>query len=141
MIIKLDSDPIMEKMKELCETLLKQEAYKELRDSIDRFASDEQALQQYESFMEKHQHLQQKEQADLELTPEEIADYEREESALYDNSVIRKFLYAQREFGQIHNKVSQYFTKTVELDRLPEPSDLNKGDCGCGGSCGSGHSH
>ncbi|WP_372629984.1 YlbF family regulator [Cohnella sp.] len=141
MVIKLDGDPIMEKMKELCETLLGQAGYKELRDSIDHFASDESSLQQYERFMEKHQHLRHKEDADIELTSEEIADYEQEERALYDNSVIRKFLYAQREFGQLHDKISQYFTKTVELARLPEPGDLKKGDCGCGGSCGSGHSH
>ena len=138
MIIKLDSDPIMEKMKELCETLLGQEAYKELRDAIDHFASDEQSLQQYERFMEKHQHLRQKEDAEAELTPEDVSAYEEEERALYDNPIIRKFLYAQREFGQLHNKISQYFTKTVELDRLPEPGDLKKGDCGFGGSCGSG---
>ncbi|MFB9275149.1 YlbF family regulator [Cohnella cellulosilytica] len=141
MVIKLDGDPIMEKMKELCETLLGQEAYKELRDSIDRFASDEPSLQQYERFMEEHQHLRRKEDADIELTSGEIARYEQEERALYDNDVIRKFLYAQREFGQLHDRISQYFTKTIELDRLPESGDLKKGDCGCGGSCGSGHGH
>ncbi len=51
--------------KELSETLLGQKAYKELRDSIDRFASDDQSLRQYERFMEKHQHHRLPEPGDL----------------------------------------------------------------------------
>lgn len=141
MIVKLDTTEILEKMEELCKAMLEQESCKELQLMIDQFSSDEQATQQYERFMEKHQFLQQKEHQDLDLTQDEINDYQQMENALYDNSTIRRFLYAQREFSQVHNLISQYFTKTIELDRLPEPNELKKGGCGCGGSCGCGGEH
>lgn len=139
MIVNLETTAILEKMQELCTALLKQESYKELRLMIDQFASNEPAIDQYERFMEKQQLLHQKEQQELVLTDEEIHDHQQEELALYDNSVIRKFMYAQREFNQMHSLISQYFTKTVELNRLPESSELKKGGCGCGGSCGGDH--
>lgn len=139
MIVKLDTNSILGKLEELCTDLLNQDAYKELKQMFDQFAADEPAVQQYESFMEKHHSLQQKEQQDIELSPDEIRDYEHEETELYGNSVIRKFLYAQREFSRIHSLVTQYVAKTIELDRLPEESELKKGGCGCGGSCGGGH--
>lgn len=139
MIIKLDTGAVMDKMEELCGAMLEQGAFKELRQSIDRFAEDEHSVQQYERFMEIHQHLQQKEQQDLDLTQEELDHYEQEELALYDNEVIRKFMYAQREFSQLHQMIGHYFTKTVELNRLPAPDELKKGSCGCGGSCGGSH--
>jgi cell fate (sporulation/competence/biofilm development) regulator YlbF (YheA/YmcA/DUF963 family) len=135
---KLDTTAILEKMEELCTALLKQESYKELRLMIDQFSSDELAIQQYERFMDKQHFLQQKEQQELVLTQVETNDYQQEELALYDNSVIRKFLYAQREFSQLHSLISQYFTRTVEFDRLPKLSELKKDGCGCGGSCGGG---
>lgn len=142
MVVKMDTNAVLEKMEELCTALLKQEGYKEFRHMINQFASDENAVGQYERFMEKHQSMQQKEQQDMELTQTEINDFDQEERSLYDNSVIRGFLYAQREFSHLHNLVSQYFTKTIELNRLPEPGELkNKGGCGCGGSCGCGGGH
>ncbi|AOZ91917.1 YlbF family regulator [Paenibacillus crassostreae] len=140
-IIKMDSNVVLEKMKELCTDLLQQEGYKEMRQMIDQFASDEQSTKQYEQFIEKHHMMQQKESQGLELTEAEFKDYEQEESDLYKNDVIRKFLYAQREFSQLHSLVSQYFTKTIELDRVPEAKELKKGGCGCGGNCGCGGGH
>jgi len=96
-------------------------------------------VRQYERFMEKHRTPRDKEDRNEELSPEEIENYEREEHALYENPVIRKFICAQREFGRLRELVGQYLAKTVELNRLPERSELKMGGCGCGGSCGSGH--
>lgn len=70
--------------------------------------------------------MQRKENQGLTLTETEVAEYQQEEAAIYANDVIRKFLYAQREFSQMHSLISQYFTKTVELDRLPESNELKK---------------
>jgi len=137
----IDTNVVLEKMKELCTVLLEQEGYKEMRNMIDQFATDELSVDQYDRFLEKHHNMQQKEAQGLELVEAEISEYEQVESDLYKNDVIRKFLYAQREFSQLHNLVSQYFTKTVELDRLPEPNELKKEGCGCGGNCGCGGGH
>ena len=141
MITKIDTGLVREKMEELCSALLAQESFRTLRKMIDRFAEDEAAVAQYERFLEKHRRLQQKEELNLEPTREEVDEYEREERALYDNDVIRRFLYAQREFHHLHQLVSQYITKTVELNRLPRPDDFKSEGCGCGGNCGCGANH
>ncbi|QOS79781.1 YlbF family regulator [Paenibacillus sp. JNUCC31] len=138
-IVKLDKQIIMHKMQELCSLLLQDEGYKEMRDMIDQFAADEQATAQYERFMEKHQALEEKERQNIELLASEIQVYEEEERALYDHPLIRRFIYAQREFSQLHQQISHYFTKSVELNRLPEPKELHKEACGCGGNCSGGH--
>ena len=139
MLVKLNTDAVAGQMAQLCAGLLEQEGYKTMRDMIDAFAANEGAIAQYEQFMERHQALQQKEELGQELTPEEAALYEQAELALYENDVIRQFMYAQREFSNLHQMVSKYFTMTIELDRVPEMSELKKAGCGCGGSCGSGH--
>lgn len=139
MLVKLDTAAVAGRMAELCSELLEQEGYKAMRDMIDAFAANEDAIAQYERFMEQHQTLQRKEDLGQELNPEEAAAYEQAELALYENDVIRQFMYAQREFSNLHQMVSKYFTMTVELDRVPEMSELKKAGCGCGGSCGSGH--
>lgn len=138
MIVKMDTDFVYGKMEELGAGLLEQEAYKELRASIDRFAADSEATAQYERFMELHRVLEEKERQEQETSETEMEIYDRQEQALYENEVIRKFLYAQREFSQLHNLVSQFFMKTVEFNRLPAKKEVAKGGCGCGGNCG-GH--
>ena len=139
MINTLDTTLVLGKMEELCTALLQQDAYQELRQMIDQFASDEQAIERYEHFLELQHIMQQKEAQGLELTDAEVNDYEQEETDIYKDDVIRKFLFEQREFSQLHSLISQYFTKTVELNRLPEQKELKKGGCGCGGNCGGGH--
>ena len=138
-IVKLNKEPLMSKMQELCTILLQDEGYREMRAMIDEFAADEQATDQYERFMEMHQAMEQKESLDIELLESEIQHYEQAERALYDHPLIRRFLYAQREFSQLHQEISHYFTRSVELNRLPEKKELPKQTCGCGGSCSGGH--
>ncbi|MDQ0719589.1 cell fate (sporulation/competence/biofilm development) regulator YlbF (YheA/YmcA/DUF963 family) [Paenibacillus sp. W4I10] len=138
-VVKLDKQIIMHKMQELCSLLLQDEGYKEMREMIDQFAADEQATAQYERFMEKHQALEEKERQNIELLASEIQVYEEEERALYDHPLIRRFIYAQREFSQLHQQISHYFTKSVEMNRLPQANELGKEACGCGGSCSSNH--
>ncbi|MEO2207343.1 YlbF family regulator [Paenibacillus pabuli] len=138
-IVKMDKQAIMLKMEELCSVLLQDEGYREMREMIDQFAADEQATAQYEQFMEKHQALEEKERQHIELLTSEMQVYEQEERALYDHPLIRRFMYAQREFSQMHQQISQYFTKSVELNRLPKAGEVYKEACGCGGNCSSSH--
>jgi len=91
--------------------------------------------------MTKHRAVQEKEQQNLELTQAEIEGYQQDEMALYENDVIRRFLYAQREFHHLHHRVSQYLMKTFEYGRLPAPNEWKHGGCGCGGNCGCGAGH
>lgn len=106
---------------------------------FDEFVSDDEAVSRHERFMEEKNRLRSKQQAGLEWTREEIEAHEQEEYALYENPVIRRFLFAQRELSNLHQQISTYFVKAIELNRLPGPGDFEKGSCGCGGNCGSGH--
>ncbi|MHA0857061.1 YlbF family regulator [Paenibacillus sp. CMAA1364] len=139
MINTLDKKPIVEKMEELCSSLLQQDAYQELRKMIDCFAENDQAIEKYEHYLALHQIIDQKKMQGIEITEVEVQAFEEEEGEMYKDDVIRQFLFAQREFSQLHSLVSQYFTKTVELNRLPEHNELKKGGCGCGGNCSGGH--
>ena len=139
MLVKLDTDAVTGKLADLCAGLLEQEGYKSMRKMIDRFAGDVDAITQYERFTERQEALQQKEAQGQEPAPEEISAYEQAELALYENEVIRQFMYAQRELSQLHEMVSKYLSLTIELNRLPEPDELKKAGCGCGVSCGSGY--
>ncbi len=139
MIVKLDTDSILDSMESLCAELLERSSYKELRQSISNFVRDEASMSQYERFLEHSNVLQRKQEQNIALLPAEVEAFEQEERALYDNEAIRKFLYAEREFTRLQNLVNLYFTKTLELNRLPLPGELQAGGCGCGGSCGSGH--
>jgi cell fate (sporulation/competence/biofilm development) regulator YlbF (YheA/YmcA/DUF963 family) len=142
MIAKIDKNAVLEKLGEFCIELMHQESYQELRKMIDTFAEDEQAVEQYESFTRLNRYLQQKEEQQEEISQEELDRYEQDERGLYDNAAIRQFLYAQREFNSLLQTIDQYVAKAIELDRLPEPSELKKnGGCGCGGNCGCGGGH
>ncbi|MFC5465467.1 YlbF family regulator [Lederbergia graminis] len=136
MIVKMDTDFVSEKMEELCSAILNQDAYIELRSKIEKFTENEEAVKQYEEFADMQRSLQEKEQREG-LSPSEIAAYEQIELELYDNPVIREFLNAQREFSDVHSIINQYFTKTIELNRLPSRKEIKKGGCGCGGACGN----
>ena len=138
MIVTLANQTLTDKMVELCNELLQQESYQSLRAMVDQFVKDEAAIQQYERFLRNQQALEQKEERQQKLTAEEIREYEQEEMALYENPVIRKYLHAEGEFNKFHRFISQFYMKTIELQRLPELSELKKEGCGCGGSCG-GH--
>lgn len=59
-VVKMDKQIIMHKMQELCSLLLQDQGYQEMRSMIDQFAADEEATEQYECFMAKHQALEEK---------------------------------------------------------------------------------
>jgi cell fate (sporulation/competence/biofilm development) regulator YlbF (YheA/YmcA/DUF963 family) len=131
MFIK-DNPFLIAKMEELCALLLEQKAYGELKKMLDDFAADEKSMKQYDQFAELGKAKEQKEHQGLALTREEMEQYNQEERAVYDNPVIRKYLFAQREFGHLQQMLVQYLDKTIHLGRLPKPNELKKAARGCG---------
>ncbi len=132
----VEQTPIMQKTKELCQTILDQPDMQSLRQRIDAFMGDEGSRNQYESLVNKSQFLQQTQQS-RPLAPEEIAEFEKEREALMNNPVARGFLDAQEEMHHVQQTVHQYVSKTLELGRLPTEDDLGGGSCGHG--CGCSH--
>ncbi len=137
----VEETPVLQKTRELCQTILDQPNMRSIRQRIDAFMGDDSARSQYEGVVNKGQALQQKQQMSQPLSGEEIADFEKHRDALMSNPVARGFLDAQEELHQVQHTVHQFVNKTLELGRLPTEEDLNGGCGGHGGGCGCGHSH
>jgi cell fate (sporulation/competence/biofilm development) regulator YlbF (YheA/YmcA/DUF963 family) len=131
MFIK-DNAAVLGKMEELCETLLQQDEFGQLREMLERYAADERAQEQYEHFAKMGQDLLEKERSGIEPTADEKASYERDERTLYANDVIRQYMYANREFGLLKQMIDQYFAKTVETGHIPGGRELVRPIRGCG---------
>jgi len=131
----VEENPILQKTKELCRTILDQPAMKSIRQRIDEFMGDSHARSEYESLVNKGQALQQKQQASEQLTGQEIADFEEHRDRLLQNPVARGFLDAQEELHEVQQSVHHYVNKTLELGRLPTEEEVSGGSCGGGCSC------
>lgn len=127
--------PILQKTRELCQTLLTQPEFKSIRTRIDAFMSNEAAKLQYQCVMEKGENLQHKQQMGVALTEQEITEFQKDRDALVNNSVARNFIDAQQEMHKVQESVGQYVAKTFELGRVPTEDDFDSGSCGHGCGC------
>ena len=134
----IEETSITRKTRELCQAILDEPSVKASRERIDAFMSNEKAREQYDGLVAKGQALQQKQQLSMELTGEEIADFERHRDTVLNNPVARGYLEAQEEMHEIQHSVQRYVKKTLELGRMPSEEDLEEG---CGHGCGCGHNH
>jgi cell fate (sporulation/competence/biofilm development) regulator YlbF (YheA/YmcA/DUF963 family) len=126
---------IMEKTRELCQTIVAQPEFQNMRKRIDAFMADETAQTQYQQVVEKGEQLQQKQQRGSPLTPAEVQDFEKDRQLLVDNPVAKGFLDAQQEMHDIRHSVNKYVAKTFEVGRMPSEEDFSS--CGHGCDCGS----
>ena len=129
----IEENIVLQKTRELCQTILDQPEIQAFRRQIDEFMADDRARGQYDVLMMKGQALQQKQQSGVSLNDSEIQDFEALRDAFVKDPVARGFLDAQEELQKLQQSVSQFVSKTFELGRVPEESDLASG-----GSCGSG---
>lgn len=134
----IEETPVMQKTRELCQTILDQPNMQSIRQRIDAFMGDEQTRSQYDALVSKGQGLQQKQEMSLALSGEEIADFEKHRDSLMQNPVARAFLDAQEELHQVQQSVHQYVNKTLELGHLPSEEEMQGDSCGHGCGC---HSH
>ena len=131
----IEETPVMQKTKELCQTILDQPNMQSIRQRVDAFMGDEQTRAQYDALMTKGQALQQKQQMSMPLSGEEITDFEQSREKLLGNSVARGFLDAQEELHQVQESIQKYITKTIELGRMPSDEEMSGGSCGSGCGC------
>ncbi len=127
--------PVLQKTKELCQTILDQPSMRSIRERIDTFMSDDKTRTDYEGLVNKGQALQQKQQLATPLSGEEIADFEQHRDALLRNPVAKDFLDAQEELHQVQQTIHHYVNKTLELGRMPTEQEVNGGSCGSGCGC------
>ena len=126
---------ILEKTRELCETLVSQPDFQSIRSRIDAFMGDEAAKLQYQCVMEKGESLHHKQQMGLPLTEQEITEFQKDRDALVNNPVSRDFIDAQQQMQKVQDSVGQYVAKTFELGRIPTDEDFDSGSCGHGCGC------
>jgi cell fate (sporulation/competence/biofilm development) regulator YlbF (YheA/YmcA/DUF963 family) len=136
----IEETPVIQKTRELCQTILDQPNMQSIRQRIDAFMADEKTRATYDDLVQKGQSLQHKQQMAVALSGEEVSDFEQHRDTLMKNPVARGFLDAQEELHHLQQSVHQYVNKTLELGRLPTDEDLNGGGS-CGHGCGCGHSH
>lgn len=136
MTLNGENSVIMEKTKELCQTIVDQPEFQGLRRHVDAFMADAAAQSQYQSVVEKGERLQEKQQSGKPLSPAEIQEFEAERETLIKNPVAKGFLDAQQQMHDLRQSVNKYVSKTFEIGRMPTPEDFES--CGHGCSCG-GH--
>ncbi|MCS6772341.1 MAG: YlbF family regulator [Kiritimatiellae bacterium] len=133
-VIQQDETPVIQKTKELCQTILDQPAYQQIRQTILDFLSNESMRLQYQRLCDLQDELHEKQESGLPITDEDIAEFEREENDFLRNPLAQRFIDAQRAMHKVEQTVAAYVRKTFELGRLPTDDDFGHG--GCGPSCG-----
>ena len=133
----VENTRIVEKTKELCQTILDQPEFQTIRQRIDTFMADENAKTLYRELSEKSALLQHKQQTGMPLDGQEITDFEQKRESFLSNPVAQGFLDAQQAMHGVQESVTQYVSKTFELCRLPREEDFEDGSCGHG--CGCSH--
>jgi cell fate (sporulation/competence/biofilm development) regulator YlbF (YheA/YmcA/DUF963 family) len=130
--------PMMVKLYELCQAIVEDPQFASIRERINLFISDEETRKQYEALNNKGMMLHSKQQSGIELTDEEITDFEKDRDALLANPIAIGFIEAQQEMSQIKNLINQHISRTFELGRVPTPEDFMGCDSGCGSGCSCG---
>lgn len=126
---------VLEKTRELCQTILDQPEYQKLRAEVDAFFNNEQAQAAYQTLSSKGESLQHKQEQRLPLSGEEIADYEAQREQFFANPIARDFMAAQQAIHKMQETVAQHVAKTYELGRVPTDEDFEAGSCGSGCGC------
>jgi cell fate (sporulation/competence/biofilm development) regulator YlbF (YheA/YmcA/DUF963 family) len=126
---------LVQKTRELCETILKQPEFQAIRANMDKFMADQQAQQMYQDLSEKGQYLQHKQQQGVQLENAEIEAFEKQRETFFNNPVAKNFVEAQQQMHEMQDEVNKYLSKTFELGRLPEEKDFEGGSCGSGCGC------
>lgn len=133
-ILAQEETPVVKSTKALCQTILDQPAYQEMRKAIQDFLSHPPMRAHYQRLCDKQEMLHQKHEQGQAITDEEIADFEKDESSFLSSPLAQDFIKAQRSMHKIEETVSAYVHKTFELGRLPTDDDFESGSCGP--SCG-----
>ena len=80
-----NSSPVVVKLQELCKALVDDPQFASIRDRVSLFLSDEETRRQYENLNNKGMMLHGKQQSGVELTEEEINDFEKARGAITTN--------------------------------------------------------
>ncbi len=132
--------PVIAKTKALCEALVAQESYRTLKGKLDAFVEDQEAQLMYQALSDHQSRLVEKQESGVQLTEDEIREFEDKREKLLMHPVAGGFVEAQQGFEELRDTIVRYVTKTFELGRVPTDDEVKPqgGCCGGGGGCGGG---
>lgn len=136
MALTVESNTVTQKTRDLCQAILDQPEFQEMRKNIDQFMADEKAQQEYQALVEKSEELNHKQHQGVRLTQDEVTAYESQRERVVNNPVAAGFIRAQQEVHQMQESINKYLSKTFELGRVPTEEDM---EGGCGEGCGCHH--
>ncbi len=131
---------VMEKTLHLCEAIVDDAEFKDMHSKVEAFLSDEASREAYRAVHEKGAELQDKQRIGVELSAQEMTDFELAREELFQNDKVVAFMEAQQQLQSLQKSVNDYLGLTIELGRVPTDEELmasNSGGC-CGGSGGGG---
>ena len=137
--LEVKDTAVIAKTKELCETLLEQDSFKQMKTNIDSFLSNDEAQRQYYDVTQLQRELSEKQRMGQALSEQEIAGFEAKRDELLANDVANNFVSAQQNFAEMQDSINQYLQKTIELGRLPTEEELQPDAGGCCGGGGGGN--
>lgn len=125
-----------DKLFELCRAILDDPEFQALRPKVEAFLENQSAQDKLARMQGKGESLQRRQLKGERLTAAEIAEFEDERDALFEEPLIRGFFDAQQLAHRIQARIHECVAKTFELGRVPTPDELKKQEC-CGDSgCG-----
>jgi cell fate (sporulation/competence/biofilm development) regulator YlbF (YheA/YmcA/DUF963 family) len=135
MTLTVEDSSIVQKTRELCQSILDHPDFQSVRKNIDTFMNDEGAKQAYQTLVERSEELNHKQHQGVKLSDQEINEYQAQRDRVVNNPVAANFIRAQQEVHGIQESVNKYLSKTLELGRVPSEEELDGGGCGSGCGC------
>lgn len=135
MALTAEDTTILQKTRELCQSIVEHPEYQSLRKNIDQFLSNDGARTEYQSLVEKSEELNHKQHQGVRLSQQEISDFESQRERVVNNPVAAEFIRAQQELHNMQESINKYLSKTFELGRVPAAEEMEGGSCGHGCGC------
>ena len=123
----------LQKTRELCQAIVERPDFLALKRKLDAFMENEAAKYQFQMLNERGSILQQKQQAGMTITDEEIGQFEALRDGVLKDSITTDFIDVQKEMQSLQEMVMNHLQKTYELGRVPTQEDF---DSCCSSSCG-----
>lgn len=133
-VIQQNDTPVIQKTKELCQTILEQPAYQGIKKTIHDFLTHADLSATYQRLCDQQDALHHKQEQGELISDQDVADFEKDETEFLAHPLAQQFIDAQRQMHKIEQTITGYVRKTFELGRMPTEDDFSEG--GCGPSCG-----
>ncbi len=131
----LQHDAIVEKTRELCQTIVLHPTFIRIQERVQAFLRDEKTVEKYQALNDRGEYLHQMQMQGVPLVPKEVEEFEGLREELLKNPLAMGFLEAQEELQKIQRSIQDHVSKTFELGRVPKPDELSGGSCGSGCGC------